>query len=254
MITDATFPDLRDQIVVITGGGSGIGADLVRAFAEQGSQVVFLDIDDDASVALVEELREHRHRPVYRRCDLTDIPQLQATLAAIEKDIGVVGILVNNAGNDNRYSIDEASPDYWDWTQAVNVRHQFFAIQAVVPGMRRRGRGSIINLSSISWMRGAPNVSAYAAAKAAVVGLTTASARDLGPSNIRVNAIAPGAVLTEKQRRLWLNAAQIEDVLTRQCIPRELDPKPVARMALFLASETADMITKQVFVVDAGLR
>lgn len=254
MISKAVYPDLHDQVVLITGGGSGIGADLVRAFAEQQTKVFFLDIDDAPSQALVRELAECKYVPEYRHCDLTDISQLKANISDIEKSHGAIGVLVNNAGNDKRHTIDEASEEYWDWAQAVNIKHQFFAIQAVVPGMRKLGKGSIINFSSIAWMAGGATMSAYCTSKAAVVGLTKSTARDLGPDNIRVNAIAPGAVLTEKQRKMWFDEEKIKSLLSRQCLQRELDAKPIARMALFLASEESDMTTKQVFVVDGGIR
>ena len=250
----AQYPDLRDRVVLITGGGSGIGADLVRAFAGQGAVVAFLDIQDEASRALVDELSDSRHVPDFCPCDLTDIATLERVIGDIRERRGPIGILINNAANDERHKLGEVTADYWDWTQAVNLRHQFFAAQAVVPDMRALGRGAIVNFSSIAWMAGGHDMPAYCAAKAAVVGMTNALAKDLGPDNIRVNAIAPGAVLTEKQRRLWFDAAKIKDVVARQCLKRELDGRAVARAALFLASDEAEMITKQVLQVDAGLR
>lgn len=254
MISNAIYPDLRDQVVLITGGGSGIGADLVRGFSEQDSTVVFLDIEDAPSIALVKELSTCKYTPDYRNCDLTNVKNLKSTIADIEKEHGPIGVLINNAGNDKRHIIDETTEEYWDWAQAVNIRHQFFAIQAVAPGMRELGKGAIVNFSSIAWMAGGATMSAYCTAKAAVVGLTKSTARDLGGDNIRVNAIAPGAVLTDKQRKLWFDDDKIQGLLERQCLQRELDAKPIARMALFLASDESDMITKQVFVVDGGIR
>ena len=253
-MTITQYPDLRDRVVLITGGGSGIGADLVRAFAGQGAAVAFLDIQDGASRALVDELSDSRHQPDFSPCDLTEIAALERAIGGVRERLGPIGILINNAANDERHKLGEVTADYWDWTQAVNLRHQFFAAQAVVPDMRALGRGAIVNFSSIAWMGGGHDMPAYCAAKAAVVGMTNALAKDLGPDNIRVNAIAPGAVLTEKQRRLWFDADKIKGVLERQCLKRELDGRAVARAALFLASEEAEMITKQVLQVDAGLR
>ncbi len=250
----ARYPSLDDQVVLITGGGSGIGADLVRAFADQGARVAFVDIQDDPSRALVDGLSGSRHAPDFTRCDLTDITVLKRAIADIGTRLGPIGILINNAANDQRQALEAVTEDDWNGAQAVNIRHQFFAIQAVVPDMRKLGKGTIVNFSSIAWMGGGLEMPAYSAAKAAVVGLTNALARDLGPWNIRINAIAPGAVLTEKQRRLWFDADKIKNVIARQCIKKELDGNAVARLALFLASDDADMITKQTFVVDAGLR
>lgn len=254
MISRSTYPDLANKNVLITGGGTGIGADLVRAFAEQGCQVAFLDVATDASQLLVDELANGHHKPVFCHCDLTDIEQLKSVITQLHRQMGQFHILVNNAANDQRYEMEEVDEKIWDWTQAVNIKHQFFAIQAVMEGMKALGTGSIINFTSIAWMAGAPSMSPYVTAKAAVVGLTNSMARDLGQYNIRVNAIAPGAVLTEKQRRLWFDQAKIDTLVARQCLQRELDPLPIARTALFLASDASDMITKQTIIVDGGLR
>ena len=253
-MTSAEYPSLRNRVVLITGGGSGIGADLVRAFAGQGARVAFLDIQDEPSRELINELGDSRHRPDFTPCDLSDVAALEGAIDGIRERLGPIGILVNNAANDERHKLGEVTAEYWDWAQAVNIRHQFFAAQAVVPDMRALGHGAIVNFSSIAWMGGGHDMPAYCSAKAAVVGLTNALAKDLGPDNIRVNAVAPGAVLTEKQRRLWFDADKIKSVLERQCLKRELDGRAVARAALFLASDEAEMITKQVLVVDAGLR
>ncbi len=250
----ARDPSLVDRVVLITGGGSGIGADLVRAFVDQEAKVAFVDVQEEPSLALVDDLSSSRHVADFTSSDLTDTAALKRWIDGVRQRLGPVGILVNNAANDRRQPLAQVTEDDWDRSQAVNIRHQFFAIQSVVPDMRQLGKGAIINFSSIAWMGGGQDMPAYSAAKAAVIGLTNALARDLGPDGIRVNAIAPGAVLTEKQRRMWFDADKIKYVIARQCIKRELEGKAVARMALFLASDDADMITKQVFVVDASLR
>lgn len=250
----ATYPSLQDRTVLVTGGGSGIGASLVEAFAANGARVAFLDILDTDSEALVARLGEGRHRPVYLRCDLLDIAALKAAILDVRDALGPIAVLVNNAASDDRHELDDITPDYWDRQIAVNLRHFLFAIQAVRPQMRGLGGGSIINLSSISWMRGAPRLAVYTAAKAAIVGMTRTLAVDLGPEGIRVNAIAPGAVITERQRRLWYQTeAQVQAMVDRQCLKQVLEAGEVARLALFLAADDSRMITKQTLVVDAGL-
>ena len=249
----ATFPSLVDRVALIT-GGSGIGAALVEAFAANGAKVAFLDILEAEAAALVARLGEARHRPLFVRCDLLDIAALKAAIAEVRDRLGPIGVLINNAASDDRHELDEITLEYWDRQIAVNLRHQLFAIQAVRPQMRALGGGSIINLSSISWMRGAPRLAVYTAAKAAIVGMTRTLAVDLGPEGIRVNAIAPGAVITERQRRLWYQTeAQVQAVVERQCLKRVLLADEVARLALFLAADDSRMITKQTLVIDAGL-
>lgn len=249
----ARYPSLAERSVLITGGGSGIGAAMVEAFVGNGAKVAFLDIDEAASQALVASLADARHPPLFIPCDLVDVAALQAAITRVRGELGPIAVLVNNAANDERHDLDALTVDYWDRTIAVNLRHQLFAIQAVRPSMRERGGGAIINLSSIAWMRGAQRVVAYSACKAAVVGLTNSLAEELGPEGIRVNAIAPGAVITERQLRLWYNEAQVDAVVARQCLKRRLLAPDVARMTLFLAADDSAMITKQTFIVDAGL-
>jgi NAD(P)-dependent dehydrogenase (short-subunit alcohol dehydrogenase family) len=227
---------------------------MVQAFAGQDAKVAFVDIDAQASEALVEQLTEVRHRPRFIRCDLTDIDALRQAVATVEAELGGVGVLVNNAANDERHAVDSVTPEYWDRAFAVNLRHQFFAAQAVRPHMKALGSGSIINFSSTVWMAGGAGFVAYVSAKAAVVGLTNSLAREFGGDNIRVNAIAPGAVVTERQLRLWYTEAQVEEFASRQMIKRRLLPDEVARAALFLAADDSRMITKQCLIVDAGLR
>jgi NAD(P)-dependent dehydrogenase (short-subunit alcohol dehydrogenase family) len=250
----ARYPSLADRVVLVTGGGSGIGAAIVEAFAANDGRVAFLDILDEPSEALVAKLASAKHHPRFLHCDLTNIAALKAAIATIRTELGPVGVLINNAANDDRHVLDEVTPEFWDKTLNVNLRHQFFAAQAVRPHMRELGRGAIVNFSSIAWMFGGADFVAYSTAKAGVVGLTNSLARAFGPDNIRVNAIAPGAVVTERQLRLWYSEAQANEMANRQIIRRRLLADDVARAALFLAADDSGMITKQCLVVDAGLR
>ena len=255
-MTFATYPSLAGRVVLITGGASGIGAEMVRQFAQNGAKVAFLDIQDEAAEALVAELASCPHAPRSQHCDVTDIPALRAAIEEVRVALGPITVLVNNAGNDQRHRSHEVSPDYWDRTLALNLDHQFFACQAVRPQMQAAGGGAIINLSSIAWMGGgAANLVAYSAAKAAIVGMTNSLAREYGEDGIRVNAIAPGAVLTPRQLELWYTSdAQVDAIVARQCLKERLMAADIARMALFLAADDGRMITKQCIVVDAGLR
>ena len=254
-MTQALYPSLADRVVLITGGASGIGAAFVRAFAAQLARVAFLDIDAAAGEALVREVTDASgSAPLFVPCDLLDIDALRAAMAQVHAAFGNAAVLVNNAANDQRHVLSEVTPDKFDWTIAVNLRHVFFAAQAVVPQMQARGGGSIINMSSVAWMRGAPGLPVYAAAKAAIVGFTNSLARSVGPDRIRVNAIAPGMVITERQRRLWYPDEQkIAELRTRQDIPDAVTPDDIAHMALFLASDESRRITRQCFTVDGGL-
>jgi NAD(P)-dependent dehydrogenase (short-subunit alcohol dehydrogenase family) len=250
----ARHPSLSGRVVFVTGGASGIGADIVRAFAEQDARVAFVDIQDEAARARVEELAPSLYKPLFLHCDLLDIDALRAAIVAVKDQLGPIGVLVNNAANDDRHAVSDVTPEYWDRAQNVNLRHQFFAAQAVQPHMRELGGGSIINFSSIAWRGGGANMPAYATAKAAVVGLTNSLARALGADNIRVNAIEPGAVITERQRQLWYPTQEsVNAFVDRQCIKKVLEGDAIARMVLFLASDDSQMITKQSFIVDAGL-
>lgn len=250
----ARYPSLVDKVVFITGGGSGIGAAMVEAFWENGARVAFVDVQVEASQKLVDKLGGGRHRPLFIRCDLTDIDALRAAIDRVRVELGPIGVLVNNAASDDRHKVDDVTPDYWDKAMAVNLRHQFFAAQAVRPHMIELGGGSIINFSSIAWMSGGSEMVAYASAKAAIVGLTNSLARELGNDDVRVNAIAPGAVVTERQLRLWYTEQQVDEMAARQCLKKRLLPEEVARTALFLAAEDSRMITKRCIVVDAGIR
>ncbi|WP_298240916.1 SDR family oxidoreductase [uncultured Bradyrhizobium sp.] len=254
-MTTTTYSSLADRVVLITGGASGIGAAFVRAFAAQRARVAFLDIDQAAGAALAAEVvAASNTAPLFVPCDLLDIDALRAAMADVQRKLGDAAVLVNNAANDQRQVLAEVTPVEFDWMTGVNFKHVFFAAQAVVPQMKARGGGSIINMSSIAWMRGAPALPVYAAAKAAVVGFTNSLARSVGPDRIRVNAIAPGMVITERQRRLWYpDEKVITEMRARQAVPDAVTPEDIANMALFLASDESQRITSQCFRVDAGM-
>ena len=243
------YESLVGRAVVITGGASGIGAAFVRAFAETGARVAFVDLQEEAGAALAGSLGA-----MFVPCDLTDIPALHAALAKIRAALGPAAVLVNNAANDQRYDFATVTPEQFDRAIAVNFRHVFVAAQAIVPQMRELGHGSIVNMSSVSWMRGIPLLEAYASAKAAIVGLTNTLARAVGKDRIRVNAIAPGMVLTERQRQLWFqDESQIAAGLAQQCLPDPIAPEDIANLALFLASDDSRFITKQCISINAGV-
>ncbi len=247
------YPSLRGRVVVVTGGASGIGASIVEAFVRQGAQVAFLDVQIKAARELVERLAaEGYEAPTSYLCDLTDIAALRGAVAQILERFGGVDALVNNAGNDTRHAIDQVTSESWDRTMAVNLKHQFFMCQAVLPAMKNEGSGSIINLSSIAWVIPSTGLPVYVAAKAAIVGMTRTLAHELGAHGIRVNCVLPGAIATERQRQLWLTPEYEAEVLARQAIKRLIEPEEVARMVLFLAAEDSAGITNQSFVVDGG--
>jgi NAD(P)-dependent dehydrogenase (short-subunit alcohol dehydrogenase family) len=239
--------------VFVTGGGSGIGASIVEHFCAQDAQVVFVDIDDAASIALVERVRASGQRaPRYERCDLRDVAALQAVIRRVGNELGPITALVNNAANDQRHRTEDVTIDYWNDRIAVNLRHQFFAAQAVHPQMKAAGGGSIVNFGSISWMNAQGGMNAYTTAKAAVHGMTRGLARDFGPDRIRVNTVVPGWVLTERQIALWLDADGERQLFESQCLKEKLYPPDVARMVLWLAAADSRMCTAQNFIVDAG--
>jgi NAD(P)-dependent dehydrogenase (short-subunit alcohol dehydrogenase family) len=250
------YHSLTGRAVIVTGGASGIGAAFVRAFARSGCRVAFLDIQEEAGYRLVDSLSaEVPETPLFIACDLLDGAAIRNAVQAANAAFGPAAILVNNAANDQRQEFEEVTPESFDWMMGVNLRHVFFASQAVVPQMRALGYGSIINMSSIAWMGGAPRMEAYAAAKAAIVGFTNSLARELGPLRIRVNAIAPGMIITERQRELWFqDESQITAGVARQALPDLVTPEDVARLALFLGSDDSRAITKQCILVDGGLR
>ena len=253
MAASARYPSLQKAVVLITGGASGIGAAMVEQFALQEAQVAFLDIAEESATGLIEKLAPAvADRPAFVKCDLTDIAELRSAIKKVEAQFGAVRVLVNNAASDDRHKLSEVTPEYWDERMNVNLRHHFFAIQAVAPGMTRAGGGSIINMSSIAWMIPSTGLPAYITAKAGIVGLTRTLARELGAANIRVNCVSPGAIMTERQRRLWMTPDYAAEIMQRQSLKRELTPEDVAKLVLFLASEDSSAITGQNFVIDGG--
>lgn len=252
MTGEAIYPDLKGRTVLVTGGGGGIGAEIVRQFAAQGASVGFIDLGEEPSRALVAELESAGARVRFARADLTDIAATRAAIAGLREALGPVSILVNNAAHDERHRMEDVTPEYWDSRMAVNLKHQFFCTQAVAGDMRNLGGGAIVNMGSISWMIGQGGMAGYTAAKSAVVGLTRSLARDLGPDNIRVNCIAPGWIMTERQIALWLDEAGEREIMERQCLKRKLVPADVARVVLFFCSDAAGACTNQTYVVDGG--
>ncbi len=250
----ADYPSLRDRVVFVTGGAGGIGAALVQAFAAQGARVGFADIDAAAGQALAASLPAScgGAAALFLPCDLTDTGALRAAVAQARRELGPVGVLVNNAGVDTRHRLEDVTPEFFDPTVAVNLRQAVFAAQAVLPDMVQLGAGSIINLGSTSWLIKGAGYPLYASCKAALHGLTRALARDLGPQRIRVNTLVPGWVMTRRQLELWVTPAAEREIDAAQCLPGRLQPDDVAQMALFLASDASRMCSAQAFVVDAG--
>lgn len=249
----ARYPSLRDRVVIVTGGASGIGEKIVEQFVIQGAAVAYLDIQEEAAMQLGRRLSSQGYQiPVFLHCDVTDIDALIDCLQKAVAQFKTVDVLVNNAGNDTRHSVEGVTPDSWDRAMAINFKHQFFACQAIIPVMKRAGRGSIINMSSISWIIPSTGLPVYVAAKAAVVGLTRTLAHELGPDNIRVNAVLPGAILTERQRKLWFTDEYKAEILHNQALKRMILPEEVARLVLFLAADDSSAITSQSYVIDGG--
>jgi NAD(P)-dependent dehydrogenase (short-subunit alcohol dehydrogenase family) len=254
MTAKTIYPSLDNRVVFVSGGGSGIGASLVEHFAEQGARVAFCDIDQASSEALVARLAAScKIAPRFGLCDVRDIDALQMHLRQVAAELGAIRVLVNNAGNDARHSLAELTPAYWDNCLALNLKHQVFAIQQVAPDMAAAGGGSIINLGSVSWMRGRANLVGYTSSKAAISGLSRTLARELGEGNIRVNTLVPGAIVTAKQEALWRDADEDQKFIALQCLKFRLDPGHVARTALFLAADDSNGITGQNIIVDGGL-
>ncbi|MEP0961752.1 MAG: SDR family oxidoreductase [Roseobacter sp.] len=244
----ATYPSIKDKTVIVSGGAQGIGAHIVEAFVAQGAKVGFLDLDETKSAALSKGLGGVD----YEICDLRDIAAMQAAMANLTDRLGPAHVLVNNAARDDRHDWQDVTPDYWDERQATNLRHMFFAIQTIAPGMIENGGGSIINMGSNSWWEAGGGFPAYATAKAAVHGLTRTMARDLGEHRIRVNTVVPGWIMTDRQKELWATPEALEAHRNRQCLPDLIDPVYVARMVLFLASADAAMCTANNYMVEAG--
>ncbi len=243
----ASFPSLKDRSVFISGGGSGIGASIVEHFAAQGSKVGFVDIDEPASKTLA-----GKTGALFLKCDIRDVKAYQAAIGEVAARHGPITVLINNAARDDRHELEDVTPEFWDERIAVNLRHAFFAIQAVAPGMKKAGGGAIVNFSSISYHTMTANLSVYQAAKAAVIGMTRGLARDLGADKIRLNAITPGWIMTQRQIDLWLTPEAEADLMKAQCLKEKVYPPDIARMALFLAADDSRLITAQNFVVDGG--
>jgi NAD(P)-dependent dehydrogenase (short-subunit alcohol dehydrogenase family) len=251
-VATAIYPSLDGAVVFLTGGASGIGESTVRAFAAQGSRVGFVDIDAERGQALADELRAGGGQVAFEACDLRDIAALQDAFAALKAGIGPAGVLVNNAARDDRHGWEGVTPDYYDERIGANLRHMFFAIQAVAPDMVAAGKGSIINFGSNSWWEASGGMPVYTTAKAAVHGMTRSFARDLGKHRIRVNTVVPGWVMTERQKQLWATPEALDRHLKRQCLPDPIEPDYLARMVLFLASDDSAMCTANNYMVEAG--
>ena len=248
----ATFHDLEDQSIFITGGGAGIGADLTKGFLSQGAKVTFIQRSNPEKF-LIECKGKYKYEPSFHKCDVTDTKGLKTALQATAKKQGPISILVNNAANDTRHKLSEFTPDDWDKTMNVNLKPHFFAAQEVAEGMKKNGGGSIINFSSISYMMGNEGYPVYATAKSAITGLTRSLARELGPFNIRVNAIMPGWVLTKRQIDLWATEEALSKHLDRQCLKEHLSGSDIVGGTLFLASSASKMVTSQALVIDGGV-
>jgi NAD(P)-dependent dehydrogenase (short-subunit alcohol dehydrogenase family) len=252
-MSSAIYPGLKGRTVIVTGGASGIGDSIVRAFLSNGSKVVIIDIQDDAAKAQAEDLKKAGlDVPLYRHCDLMDIPAVEKTMEEIRKTAGPASVLVNNAANDTRVAFEDVTVENFDRSMNVNLRHFFFTARAVSKQMKELGGGSIVNMSSGAWVAGLPNLQGYSAAKAAIVGLTNSLARQLGEFKIRVNAIGPGMILTERQLRLWITPEAIARGLDRQCIHERVEPTDIADAVVFFASDASRMITKQILFVNGG--
>jgi len=250
---DAIYPSLQGKSVLVTGGATGIGAAHVAHFAAQGAKVAFIDIQDKPAKALVKDIAaKGQPKPLFLPCDLRDIPALQAAIAKAAAKHGPIDVLVNNAAHDERHDWRTVTVDYWEDRLQVNLRHQFFAIQAAAPMMQEKGAGSIINFGSISWHLAMGGMPAYTTAKAGIEGLTRSFARDLGGDNIRVNCVIPGWIMTERQKALWLTPEAEKRTLELQCLKRLPQPADVARLVLWLASDDSRMCTSQLFTVDGG--
>ena len=249
---NAKFPDLQGKSVFISGGGSGIGAYLTEGFIQQGAKVAFCQRSNASDFCEAME-DKHNNRPLFLKCDVTDIPSLQSVLDEAAQQHGDIGVLINNAAWDNRHSLEGLSADEWDNMMNVNIRHHFFAIQSVAKGMQEAGGGSIINYSSISYLMGNAGYPAYVSAKAGITGLTRGLARELGPDNIRVNALLPGWVITERQKELWVTDEALAAHLERQCLKQAITPDAMVEPTLFLASDASRMVTGQALVVDGGV-
>lgn len=245
----AIYPDLAGKVVVVTGGAGGIGESISRAFAAQGARVGLLDIDQARGDALQSDLGDSA---LFVPCDVTDIPALQSAIQSVRDRFGSIDVLINNAAHDERHDTLSVTEAYWDNRMAVNLKHQFFAAQAVLPDMKATGKGAIVNLGSCSWVIGQGGMAAYTASKSAVLGLTRSLARDFGEFGVRVNAVAPGWIMTERQLALWVTPETEKSIYENQCLKRRLVPDDVARVVVFMCSDEAGAITNQHHIVDGG--
>jgi len=248
----AIYPDLKGKTIIVTGGGSGIGAAIVAGFARQQAKVGIIDIADEPSRHLAAELTAAGATVHFEHADLTNIAALRAAIANIRAKLGPVDVLVNDAANDDRHETEDVTEAYWDGRIAVNLKHVFFASQAVLPDMKEKGAGAIVNFSSISWMAGQGGMAVYTASKSAMLGLTRSLARDFGAYGVRVNAVAPGWIMTPRQIEKWVTPDSEQEILDRQCLKRKLVPDDVAKFVVFLASDEAGACTNQHYVVDGG--
>ena len=251
-MSEASFPDLSGASVFITGGGAGIGAFLTEGFLRQGAKVAFVQ-RSDASAFADEMAEKHGNRPLFLQCDVTDIARLNACINDAADAHGPVTVLVNNAANDKRHATEDVTEEFWDWSQAINFKAYFFACQAVIDGMRKSGGGSIINFTSISYMMGNAGYPAYTSANSGLNGMTRSLAREFGPDKIRVNALAPGWVLTDKQLELWATDEGLAAHMDRMCLKEHLKPEDIVAPTLFLASSASAAMTGQSMVVDGGV-
>lgn len=248
----ATYPSLKNKTVLVTGGGTGIGEAIVTRFAEQGAKVGFLDIAKDESTALADRLTQAGHTVEFGECDITDTDALRSAIAGMRKSLGPITILINNAAHDQRHRFEDITPEFFDERIAVNIKQQFFATQAVIGDMQSAGGGVVINMGSVSWMKGQGGMACYTAAKSAVIGFTRSIARDYGADNIRALSVVPGWIMTDRQRELWLTPEGEEELMQSQCIKRRLLPDDIARPVLFFASDEAAGCTNQSYVIDGG--
>jgi NAD(P)-dependent dehydrogenase (short-subunit alcohol dehydrogenase family) len=243
----ASYPSLKGRTVFVSGGGSGIGASIVEHFAAQGAKVGFVDINEPASKEIA-----GKTGALFLKCDIRDVKAYQAALSEVAGKLGTITALVNNAAHDERHKLEDVTPEFWDDRIAVNLRHAYFAIQTVAPGMKQAGGGSIVNFSSVSYHTMTANLSVYQAAKAATIGMTRGLARDLGMHKIRLNAITPGWIMTQRQIDLWLTPEAEAELMKAQVLKEKVYPADIARMVLFLASDDSRLISAQNFVVDGG--
>lgn len=248
----ARYPSLRDRGVFVSGGASGIGAAVVEHFVDQGARVAFVDIDEASAATLLGRLQGKGPPPLFIPCDLRDVAALRDACAKAGAAIGPIRAVVNNAARDDRHTIEEVTPEFWDERMATNLRHQFFVSQALAPAMAEAGGGAIVNFGSISWMGMTPHIPVYLTAKAAVQGLTRALARDLGERKIRVNTVVPGWVMTERQVTMWLTPEAEARLMSLQCLKEKVYPPDLARMVLWLTADDSRMVSAQTFIVNGG--